>query len=62
MTTKELKKTHSYIWVGREEKWKCGTDSLIPMQGGHKSVGIPWEQGIPAPLETTQLRIPVLGR
>ena len=37
-------------------------DSPRLMYGGKKSGGIPWEQVFPAPVYTTQLRVPVLGR
>ena len=73
-TTKELKKSHSSrglgggeTWIRTEmwgdvETWKHEKGDPIPVCDGQKLGEIYQDQGIPAPNQTTQPRVPALGR
>ena len=68
LTTKDLKKPHSPRRLGQGEMQEAqrgaamGTNSPIPTCDGLKMGGIPREQGISAPVQNTQPRVPAPGR
>ena len=50
------------VKCGDVETWRHGTGDPIPVCDGQKLGEIYQDQGIPAPNQTTQPRVPALGR